>query len=114
MEDFPSLIKAPLSCKLPMSANEEDKYYFQKFIYTNEEDHESQLASHISYVLKNLGKALPIDHDWNRTDPGSTTKGSYWSDFLCWLKDTLILKGEEKASAKDFKMALYDLDEKFN
>jgi len=30
-----------------VAANEEDK----KFIYTNEEDLESQLASHISYVL---------------------------------------------------------------
>ncbi|CAH1758227.1 10052_t:CDS:1, partial [Entrophospora sp. SA101] len=72
------------------------------------------IGNTLQLFKENLGKALPIDHDWNRTDPGSTTKGSYWSDFLCWLKDTLILKGEEKASAKDFKMALYDLDEKFN
>ncbi|CAH1768836.1 786_t:CDS:1, partial [Entrophospora sp. SA101] len=56
--------------------------------------------------------ALSVDLGWNRTDLESTTKGSSQPDFLFWLKDALILKGEEKACAEDFKMALHDLDKK--
>ena len=63
---------------------------------------------------ENLGEELLIVLDRNRADPGSVTKGSSRPDFLCWLKDVLVLIGEEKANSEDFETALCDLDNKFN
>ncbi|CAG8692660.1 31198_t:CDS:2 [Gigaspora margarita] len=86
----------------------------------NEEDRECQLASHITYVLNNVipwweCNGIPLDIDRNKSDLGSTTKGYSRPDFVCRIKNAFILKREGKAdSVENFKMAIQDLEEKFN
>ena len=63
---------------------------------------------------KYLGGSLPIDIDRDKSDSGSTTKGTQRPDFLCWINKLLIFKGEEKANVGDFGTAKAELVEKFN
>ncbi|CAG8742424.1 18019_t:CDS:2 [Rhizophagus irregularis] len=63
---------------------------------------------------KYLGGSLPIDIDRDKSDSGSTTKGTQRPNFLCWIKKLLIFKGEEKANVGDFDTARIELVEKFN
>ncbi|PKY39887.1 hypothetical protein RhiirA4_415402 [Rhizophagus irregularis] len=63
---------------------------------------------------KYLGGSLPIDIDRDKSDSGSTTKGTQRPDFLCWIKKLLIFKGEERANVGDFDTARIELVEKFN
>src|SRR6185369_15526040 len=46
--------------------------------------------------------------------PKSTTKGRDRPDFLCWTREVLLFKGEEKGDAKDFNLAVEELQSKFN
>ncbi|CAG8554372.1 23393_t:CDS:2 [Dentiscutata erythropus] len=120
-EDLLPLLQVPLTCKLSVAANEESKYpELQDFIYTCEIERESDIAIHISGILssninfkKHLGKGLPINLDWNRSDPGST-KGYERPDFLCWVKDALLIKGKKKADIDQFDVAASELVSKFN
>ncbi|GES95131.1 hypothetical protein RCL_jg19337.t1 [Rhizophagus clarus] len=60
------------------------------------------------------GGVLPIEMDRNSKDQGTTTVGNKRPDFLCWINDVLLFKGEEKADAKDFSIAERELEDKFN
>jgi len=61
-----------------------------------------------------LGNVLPIEIDRDDTDSGTTTIGTKRPDFLCWTKDLLLFKGEEKADANDMNIARDELIDKFN
>ena len=60
------------------------------------------------------GGVLPIEMDRNSKDQGTTTIGNKRPDFLCWANGVLLFKGEEKAEADDFSVAVDELKEKFN
>ncbi|KAF0352000.1 crinkler family protein [Gigaspora margarita] len=62
---------------------------------------------------EHLGEDLPINLDRNRSDPGSTKRYGR-PDFLCWVKDALLLKGEEKADTDQLDIAKSELVSKFN
>ncbi|CAG8778337.1 8251_t:CDS:1, partial [Racocetra fulgida] len=47
------------------------------------------------------------------SDPGST-KGYGRPDFLCWVKDALLIKGEEKADIGQLDIATRELISKLN
>jgi|SRR6266498_2310382 len=72
------------------------------------------ITNTLELFKKILGEALLIEIDRNRADLGSITRGLSRPDFLCWLKEALVLIGEEKAGAENLKMALEDLEEKFD
>ncbi|CAG8612824.1 9959_t:CDS:2 [Ambispora gerdemannii] len=78
----------------------------------------SSVDALIRYLLqifvKALGGKLPIEFDRNRADPKSTTKGRDRPDFLCWTREVLLFKGEENGDAKDFDLAVEELQSKFN
>ncbi|KAF0453080.1 crinkler family protein [Gigaspora margarita] len=61
-----------------------------------------------------LGSVLPIEIDRDDTDSGTMTDGTKRPDFLCWVNNLLILKGEEEASADNLYMARNELVEKFS
>ncbi|CAG8522299.1 29647_t:CDS:2 [Gigaspora margarita] len=61
-----------------------------------------------------LGSDLPIEIDRDDTDSGTMTDGTKRPDFLCWVNNLLILKGEEEASANNLYMARNELVEKFS
>ncbi|RIB22181.1 hypothetical protein C2G38_2174613 [Gigaspora rosea] len=91
--ELQQLINAPLLRKLPVTSDEEK----------------------IFPVLDEfLGSVLPIEIDRDETDSGTTTIGTKRPDFLCWVKNLLIFKGEEEANANDLGMAINELVEKFS
>ncbi|CAG8630626.1 10528_t:CDS:2 [Dentiscutata erythropus] len=79
---------------------------FQKFIYMNKEDCESQLASHISYMLNEV---IP----W-RSNLESTAKDYYCLDFIYQIRGALVLKEEKKIDKENLGLALEDLENKFS
>ncbi|RIB22183.1 hypothetical protein C2G38_2174615 [Gigaspora rosea] len=91
--ELQQLINAPLLRKLPVTSDEEKIY---------------------PELDEFLGSVLPIEIDRDETDSGTTTIGTKRPDFLCWVKNLLIFKGEEEANANDLGMAINELVEKFS
>ncbi|KAF0448601.1 crinkler family protein [Gigaspora margarita] len=135
--ELQQLINAPLLRKLPVTSDEEKIYpELDEFVCTNDDERRSTIAKIISTALcstidrrfsgnqsesmlhypldamitvpletfnRFLGGDLPIEIDRAKRP-----------DFLCWVKNLLIFKGEEKANANDLDMAINELVEKFS
>ncbi|CAG8557062.1 5318_t:CDS:2, partial [Gigaspora margarita] len=135
--ELQQLINAPLLRKLPVTSGEEKIYpELDEFVCTNDDERRSTIAKIISTVLcstinrRFLGnKSESMLHyplDAMIMVPLETFNGFLGSDlpieidrakrpdFLCWVKNLLIFKGEEKANANDLDMAINKLVEKFS
>jgi len=55
---------------------------------------------------------INVNIDRNKIDPSTATMSAKRPDFLCWLKNVLVFKGEEKADEADFATAEQELRNK--
>ncbi|KAG2427157.1 hypothetical protein HXX76_010878 [Chlamydomonas incerta] len=64
----------------------------------------------LSYALGRLGLHFRIDR--NTADPSGATTKRLRPDFLCWIRNALLLKGEEKANESALQEASRELTSK--
>ncbi|CAG8648267.1 20480_t:CDS:2, partial [Gigaspora rosea] len=109
--ELQQLINAPLLRKLPVTSDEEKIYpELDEFVCTNDDERRSTIAKIISTALCST---IDMRFSGNKSER-TTTIGTKRPDFLCWVKNLLIFKGEEEANANDLGMAINELVEKFS
>ncbi|CAG8583169.1 7271_t:CDS:2, partial [Paraglomus occultum] len=113
-----SIFQLPFLSKLPVIDDLYLESPFDKYL-SSSDNGAKDLAIHISYVLNSpvlasIGSAVGEDMlrgpiDLIVRNFVMLFREKLATDFLCWLNDVLILKGEEKASQSEFDAACEEL-----